>query len=105
MISSKGQIWSTTSRRRRTRRAQLQEVGQRLCTEGEQADVLDFQQLRDQATAQYQSLQEKAQPVILVIQDPEAVAKLKSGADKEKNLELLRSEYQVRRERRSKGPC
>jgi translation initiation factor 3 subunit E len=31
-----------------------------------------------------------------VIEDPEAVAKLRSGIDKEKNLDLLRSEYNVR---------
>lgn len=30
-----------------------------------------------------------------VIEDPEAVAKLRSGIDKEKNLDLLRSEYNV----------
>lgn len=30
-----------------------------------------------------------------VIEDPEAVAKLRSGGDREKNLELLQSEYQV----------
>lgn len=32
-----------------------------------------------------------------VIEDPEAVAKLRSGGDREKNLELLQSEYQVGR--------
>ena len=31
-----------------------------------------------------------------VIEDPEAVEKLKSSGDKEKNLEILRSEYNVR---------
>jgi len=30
-----------------------------------------------------------------VIEDPEAVEKLKSSGDKEKNLEILRSEYNV----------
>lgn len=58
-------------------------------------DKIDFQQLRDKATAQYKELQEKAQPVMKVIEDPEAVAKLRSGGDREKNLEILQSEYQV----------
>jgi len=31
-----------------------------------------------------------------VIEDPEAVEKLKSSGDKVKNLEILRSEYNVR---------
>ena len=30
-----------------------------------------------------------------VIEDPEAVAKLRSGVDREKNLDLLRSDYGV----------
>ena len=32
-----------------------------------------------------------------VIEDPEAVAKLRSGVDREKNLDLLRSDYGVSR--------
>ena len=32
-----------------------------------------------------------------VIADPEAVAKLRSGVDREKNLEMLGSEYNVSR--------
>jgi translation initiation factor 3 subunit E len=36
-----------------------------------------------------------AQPVMKVIEDPEAVAKLRSGGDREKNLDLLRTEYNV----------
>jgi hypothetical protein len=35
-----------------------------------------------------------------VIEDPEAVEKLKSSGDKVKNLEILRSEYNVRDTRR-----
>lgn len=34
-----------------------------------------------------------------VIEDPEAVAKLRSGGDREKNLEILQSEYQVSQRR------
>ena len=30
-----------------------------------------------------------------VIEDPEAVAKLRSGVDREKNLDLLSSDYSV----------
>ncbi|WWD20809.1 eukaryotic translation initiation factor 3 subunit E [Kwoniella shandongensis] len=62
-------------------------------TKGEESK--DFAKLRAEATARYQELQEKAQPVMKVIEDPDAVAKLRSGGDKEKNLELLRSEYQI----------
>ncbi|KAK8850631.1 eukaryotic translation initiation factor 3 subunit E [Kwoniella newhampshirensis] len=62
-------------------------------TKGEESK--DFAKLRADATARYQELQEKAQPVMKVIEDPDAVAKLRSGGDKEKNLELLRSEYQI----------
>lgn len=59
------------------------------------AEALDFQKLRDEATSRYTHLQSLAQPVIKVIEDPEAVAKLRSGGDREKNLELLRTEYSV----------
>lgn len=51
--------------------------------------------MRADATKQYQELSEKAQGIIKVIEDPEAVAKLRSGVDREKNLELLNSEYKV----------
>ena len=56
---------------------------------------IDFGKLRDDATNRYKTLQEQAQPVMKVIEDPEAVAKLRSGLDREKNLDLLRSEYNV----------
>ncbi|WWC65295.1 eukaryotic translation initiation factor 3 subunit E [Kwoniella dejecticola CBS 10117] len=55
----------------------------------------DFAKLREEATARYQELQEKAQPVMKVIEDPDAVAKLRSGVDKDKNLDLLKSEYNI----------
>ncbi|WVR08698.1 hypothetical protein IAU60_005756 [Kwoniella sp. DSM 27419] len=55
----------------------------------------DFAKLREEATARYQELQEKAQPVMKVIEDPDAVAKLRSGVDKDKNLDLLKSEYNL----------
>lgn len=58
-------------------------------------DEADFGKLREEATSRYQQLQEKAQPVMKVIDDPEAVAKLRSGGDREKNLDLLRTEYNV----------
>lgn len=61
----------------------------------ENAEPTDFARLRDEATTKYQELQEKAQPVTKVIEDPDAVAKLRSGGDKDRNLDLLRSEYQV----------
>lgn len=63
----------------------------------ENAEPTDFARLRDEATTKYQELQEKAQPVTKVIEDPDAVAKLRSGGDKDRNLDLLRSEYQVSR--------
>jgi translation initiation factor 3 subunit E len=56
---------------------------------------LDFPSLKNKATEQFQALQEKAKPVMKVIEDPEAVEKLKSSGDKVKNLEILRSEYNV----------
>lgn len=55
----------------------------------------DFGRLREEATSKYKDLQERAQPVMKVIEDPEAVAKLRSGVDREKNLDLLRSDYSV----------
>lgn len=57
--------------------------------------IVDFEKMRADATKQYQELSEKAQGIIKVIEDPEAVAKLRSGVDREKNLELLNSEYKV----------
>lgn len=57
--------------------------------------IADFEKMRADATKQYQELSEKAQGIIKVIEDPEAVAKLRSGVDREKNLELLNSEYKV----------
>ena len=59
--------------------------------------IADFATLKNKATEQYKTLQEKAQPVMKVIEDPTAVEKLKSSGDKEKNLEILRSEYDVSR--------
>ena len=56
---------------------------------------VDFGLLREDATTKYKSLQEQAQPVMKVIEDPEAVAKLRSGVDREKNLDLLRTDYNV----------
>jgi hypothetical protein len=56
---------------------------------------LDFEKMRADATEKYRSLQEQAQPVLDVISDPEAVAKLKGNNDKEKNLDWLRSEHNV----------
>jgi translation initiation factor 3 subunit E len=55
----------------------------------------DFAKLREDATVKFKSLQERAQAVISVIEDPEAVAKLRSGSDRDKNLEMLKSEYNV----------
>lgn len=51
--------------------------------------------MRDEATGKYKDLQEKAQPVMKVMEDPAAVEKLRSGVDREKNLDVLRSEYDV----------
>ncbi|ODN90153.1 eukaryotic translation initiation factor 3 subunit E [Cryptococcus wingfieldii CBS 7118] len=59
------------------------------------AEAVDFDKLKTEATAKYNELQEKAQPVTSVIENPEAVAKLRSGGDKERNLELLRTEYKI----------
>jgi translation initiation factor 3 subunit E len=59
------------------------------------AESRDFEKLRGDATRRYEELQKQAQPVIKVIEDPEAVAKLKSGLDKERNLQLLETEYHV----------
>ena len=55
----------------------------------------NFAQLREEATVKFKSLQERAQAVITVIENPEAVAKLRSGSDRDKNLEMLKSEYNV----------
>ena len=63
--------------------------------EGVAVEQTDFQKLRDEATARYKSLQDAAQPIMKVIEDPEAVAKLKGGMDKEKNVELLRTDYNI----------
>lgn len=64
-------------------------------SEGVTVEAENFSKLREEATVRYKTLQEAAQPIMKVIEDPEAVAKLKGGVDKEKNLELLRSEYNV----------
>lgn len=64
-------------------------------SEGVSVEPMNFQKLRDDATTKYKELQEAAQPIMKVIEDPEAVAKLKGGVDKEKNLDLLRSEYNI----------
>jgi len=58
-------------------------------------EVVDFGKLREDATTKYKDLQEKAHPVMKVIENPDAVAKLRSGVDREKNLDLLRSDYSV----------
>lgn len=63
--------------------------------EGVAVEQTDFQKLRDEATTRYKSLQDAAQPIMKVIEDPEAVAKLKGGMDKEKNVELLRTDYNI----------
>jgi translation initiation factor 3 subunit E len=55
----------------------------------------NFAQLREEATVKFESLRERAQAVISVIENPEAVAKLRSGSDRDKNLEMLKSEYNV----------
>lgn len=60
-------------------------------TDGEKQD---FDALREQATKRYQELQQQAHPVMKVIEDPDAVNKLKTG-DKERNLHLLETEYNV----------
>jgi translation initiation factor 3 subunit E len=59
------------------------------------ASGADFQKMRDEATSKYQELQEKAKPILKVMEDPEAVTKLRSGGDREKNLEVLKTEYNV----------
>lgn len=55
----------------------------------------DFAQLRQDAISKFQKLQEQAQPVMKVIEDPEAVAKLRTGSDRDKNLEMLKADYNV----------
>lgn len=70
------------------------------------SDDADFQKLRDEATERYKELQEKAQPVMKVMEDPEAINKLRSGVDREKNMDMLRSEYGVSdAERLGPDPC
>jgi translation initiation factor 3 subunit E len=64
-------------------------------SEGVDVQPEDFHKLREEATARYKTLQEAAQPIMKVIEDPEAVAKLKGNSDKEKNFDLLRSEYNI----------
>jgi translation initiation factor 3 subunit E len=64
-------------------------------SEGVEVESENFDKLRETATTKYTALQTAAQPIMRVIEDPEAVAKLKGGVDKEKNLDLLRSEYNV----------
>ncbi|KAL7420863.1 eukaryotic translation initiation factor 3 subunit E [Cryptotrichosporon argae] len=68
---------------------------QQVKAEGADVEPRDFDRLRAEATTRFETLQAAAQPVLKVIEDPEAIAKLKSGVDKEKNLELLRSEYNI----------
>ena len=58
-------------------------------------DNKDFAKLRQEATDKYNTLQKQAEPVMKVIEDPEAVAKLRSGSDRDKNLDMLRAEYNV----------
>jgi translation initiation factor 3 subunit E len=64
-------------------------------SEGVEVESENFDKLRETATTKYTALQTAAQPIMRVIEDPEAVAKLKGGVDKEKNLDLLRSEYNI----------
>ena len=40
-------------------------------------------------------LQELAQPVLKVIQEPDVVARLKGTAEKDKNVDWLKNEYSV----------
>ncbi|EIW70070.1 hypothetical protein TREMEDRAFT_29490 [Tremella mesenterica DSM 1558] len=61
----------------------------------DQSPAPEARALRSQATQRYQDLQERVQPVMKVIEDPDAVAKLRSGLDKEKNLELLSNDYDI----------
>ncbi|KAK6906317.1 eukaryotic translation initiation factor 3 subunit E [Kwoniella mangroviensis CBS 8507] len=53
----------------------------------------DFAKLREEATAKYQELQEKAQPVMKVIEDPDAVAKLRSVADRQIDIDQINALY------------
>jgi translation initiation factor 3 subunit E len=76
--------------------ASVESIGKSLLRQSVGAALMvDFSSLKNKATEQYETLQEKARPVMKVIDDPEAVEKLKSSGDKEKNLEILRSEYNV----------
>ncbi len=68
---------------------------EQLHEQAQPASKPDFAQLRDEATAKFKSLQERAQPVMKVIEDPEAIAKLRSGSDRDKNLDMLKAEYNV----------
>lgn len=45
---------------------------------------------------QNDKLQELAQPVLKVIQEPDVVARLKGTAEKDKNVDWLKNEYSVR---------
>jgi translation initiation factor 3 subunit E len=65
---------------------------------GSASEPRDFERLKNEATSRYAELQEKAGPVMQVIEDPEAVAKFKSGLDRERIVQLLEKEYNVSRE-------
>jgi translation initiation factor 3 subunit E len=65
------------------------------CVDGNLTDLSDFAALREQATSRYQTLQHAAQPVNQDIEDPLAVERLRANTDMEKNIQLLRSDYNV----------
>lgn len=56
------------------------------------AAEVDFAKLRTEATSRYTTLKTHAEPVMRVIEDPEAVEKLRNAKDKDLTLQ---SEYNV----------
>ena len=56
----------------------------------------DFAALRAETMQKNEQLQKSAEPVLKVIENPEVVDRLKGAVDKQRNMELLQKEYNVR---------
>lgn len=56
----------------------------------------DFARLREEALQKTEALQKSAEPVLKVIENPEVADRLKGAVDKQRNMELLQKEYNVR---------
>jgi hypothetical protein len=57
---------------------------------------IDFARLREEALQKTEALQKSAEPVLKVIENPEVADRLKGAVDKQRNMELLQKEYNVR---------